>query len=142
MFIKQITIFVENRSGAVMDITGPLRDAGVNIRALSIADTSDFGVVRLIVDKNELALKALKDCGLTVIETDVIGLSVDDSPGAFHEALCVLHEEGIFVEYAYAFVAPVGGGATVILRCSDPQKAAELLRAHHLRLLEQKDVTA
>ena len=141
MFIKQISVFVENRSGAILDITGPLQNAGINIRALSIADTSEFGIVRLIVDQNDQAVAALRDCGLTVIETDVIALSVSDAPGGFHAALCALQQADVAVEYAYAFVAPVGGGATVILRCTHPQLAAELLQKAGFRLLQQADVT-
>ena len=140
MFIKQISIFVENRNGAILEITAALRDAGVNIRALSIADTSDFGVVRLIVDKTDEALKSLRNEGMTVSVTEVIAVSVGDTPGSFHTALEALYEGAVMIEYSYAFVAPVGGGATVILRCREPELAADLLQKKGLRLLCQSDV--
>ena len=140
MFIKQISVFVENRNGAIMEITSALRDADVNIRALSIADTSDFGIVRLIVNKTDEALKALREENMTVSVTDVIAVSVGDTPGSFHMALEALYDGSVMIEYSYAFVAPVGGGATVILRCREPDLAADLLQKKGLKLLSQADV--
>lgn len=105
MLLKQISVFAENRRGAIMDITGVLFNAGVNLRAISIADTTDFGVVRLIVDKRKEALAALRESGMTVKETDVVALAVDDTPGAFHNALKALTESGVMVEYSYGFVS-------------------------------------
>lgn len=141
MFIKQLSVFAENRTGSIMEITGALGSAGVNIRALSIADTADYGIVRLIVDKSEEAADALRARGIAVLETDVIAVSVSDTPGGFHVALEALYEGSVSIEYAYAFVAPVGGGATVIMRCREPEKAVELLRARGLKLLEQSEVS-
>ncbi|MEG1404551.1 MAG: ACT domain-containing protein, partial [Oscillospiraceae bacterium] len=117
MLLKQISVFAENRYGAIKEITGVLFNAGVNIRALSIADTTDFGIIRLIVDKRKEALTALRDNGNTVIENDVVALAVDDAPGSFHNALSALTDSNIMVEYSYGFVSPVGGGATIILKC-------------------------
>ena len=141
MFIKQISVFAENRNGAIMEITDALRRADVNMRALSIADTLDFGVVRLIADKPYDAMEALRRERLTVAETDVIAISVDDTPGGFHVALEALYKGEVMIEYSYAFVAPVGGGATVILKCREPEKAVELLREGGVRLLSQEDVS-
>lgn len=140
MFIKQISIFAENRNGAIMEITAALRDVNVNIRALSIADTTDFGIVRLIVDKPDDALEALRAKNMTVAETDVIAISIGDEPGSFHQALEALYDGAIMIEYSYAFVAPVGGGATVILRCREQEQAVELLKKKGLRLLVQSDI--
>ena len=142
MYIKQISIFAENRTGSMMEITGALLQAGVNIRALSIADTTDFGIVRLIVDKTEAAVTALRAHSMTVTETDVIAISVDDTPGGFHAALVALSDGGVMIEYTYAFVAPIHGGATVILRCREPARAVEILRERGIRLLTQGDVSA
>ena len=100
MLLKQISVFAENRRGAIMEITGVLSRAGVNIRAISIADTTDFGVVRLIVDKRKDALAALRENGMTVRETDVVALAVDDSPGALYRALETLTNSGVMVEYS------------------------------------------
>lgn len=140
MFIKQISIFAENRNGAIMEITAALQDADINIRALSIADTTDFGIVRLIVDKTEAALEALRAREMTVVETEVVAVSVDDTPGSFHKALEALYDGAVMIEYSYAFVAPVGGGATVILRCREQEKAARLLESRGLKLLKQEEV--
>lgn len=142
MFIKQLSIFAENRNGAIMEITSALKENNINIRALSIADTTDFGIVRLIVDKTELAYKALKDCGMTVAQTDVIAISIGDAPGSFHEALVALYGGEIMIEYSYAFATPVDAGATVILRCREQEKAVKLIRAHGLRILSQDEVSA
>jgi hypothetical protein len=140
MLLKQISVFAENRRGAIMEITGVLSRAGVNIRAISIADTTDFGVVRLIVDKRKDALAALRENGMTVRETDVVALAVDDSPGALYHALEALTNSGVMVEYSYGFVSPMGDGATIILKCDDQEKALGCLAGHGFRLLSADDV--
>ncbi|MEG0035087.1 MAG: ACT domain-containing protein [Oscillospiraceae bacterium] len=140
MLLKQISVFAENRYGAIKEITGVLFNAGVNIRALSIADTTDFGIIRLIVDKRKEALTALRDNGNTVIENDVVALAVDDAPGSFHNALSALTDSNIMVEYSYGFVSPVGGGATIILKCDDQEKALGCLTAKGFKLLTADDI--
>ena len=140
MILKQISVFAENRQGSIREITSALDEAGVNIRALCIADTTDFGVVRMLVDKRKDALKALRDAGKTVKETDVTALAVEDSPGSFHKALGVLTENGINIEYCYGFVAPVGGGANIILRCDDQERADRVLSEKGFRLLTAEDI--
>lgn len=140
MLLKQISVFAENRHGAIRDITGVLMDAGVNIRAISIADTTDFGVVRLIVDKRKEALSAFRNNGMTVKETDVIALAVDDMPGALHAALSALADSNIMVEYSYGFVSPVQGSATIILKCDDQEKALGCLTAKGFHMLTADDV--
>ena len=141
MFIRQISIFAENRNGAIMEITKALGNSGINIRALSIADTADFGIVRLIVDKTDEAIAALKAQDMTVSETQVIAVSIADTPGAFNTALEALYEGAVMIEYSYGFVSPIKGGATVIVRCREPEKAHELLKAKSLCLLTQADVS-
>ena len=140
MLLKQISVFVENRHGAIMDITGVLYKAGVNLRAISIADTTDFGVVRLIVDKRKDALAALRENGMTVKETDVVALVVDDTPGGLHAALKSLTDSGIMVEYSYGFVSPINGEATIILKCDDQEKALGCLTAKGFKLLTADDL--
>ena len=140
MLLKQISVFAENRKGAIMDITGVLFNAGVNLRAISIADTTDFGVVRLIVDKRKVALAALREAGMTVKETDVVALESDDTPGAFHKALTALTDADIMVEYSYGFVSPVGDGATIILKCDDQERAHQVLTEKGFKLLTADDV--
>jgi len=140
MLLKQISVFAENRHGAIRDITGVLTEAAVNIRAIAIADTTDFGVVRLIVDKRKEALAALRENGMTVIETDVIALAVDDTPGALHAALSALADSGIMVEYSYGFVSPIQGGATIILKCDDQEKALGCLTEKGFRMLTADEI--
>ena len=138
MFIRQISVFAENRTGAILEITGVLRDAEINIRAFCIADTADFGVVRLIVDHTDKALTALRDHGLTVLETPVMAIRISDKPGAFHGILEALNEKNIAIEYSYAYVSPFDG-AVVIMKCRKQEAAAELIQAHGYRLLTQEE---
>ena len=140
MLLKQISVFVENRHGAIRDITGVLANAGINIRAMSIADTADFGIVRMIVDKRKEALMALRENGMTVKETDVLALAVQDRPGAMYEALTALATSEVMIEYSYGFVSPVNGEATCILRCDDQEKALECLAGKGFKLLTADDI--
>ena len=140
MLLKQISVFAENRHGAIRDITAVLAKADVNIRAMYIADTADFGIVRMIVDKRGEALSALRENGMTVKETDVLALAVPDRPGAMYEALSALAESEGMIEYSYGFVSPVGGGATCILRCDDQEKALGCLSSKGFKLLTADDI--
>lgn len=137
MFIRQISVFAENRTGAILEITAVLKDANINIRALCIADTADFGVVRLIVDDTDKALEALRSHSLTVLETPVMAIKIDDDPGAFHGILEALYEKVITVEYSYAYVSPTSG-AVVIMKCRKQEAAAELVQAHGYTLLSHE----
>lgn len=105
MKIQQLSIFVENKSGRLAEITQTIADANVDIRAMSIADTSDFGILRLIVDKPEKAVEAFKKAGMTVSLTSVIAIGLDDAPGEFAKAVKILSDNGISVEYLYAFIS-------------------------------------
>ena len=135
MLLKQISVFVENRPGAIMDITSVLTKSEINIRAISIADTTDFGVVRLIVDKRKEALMALRDASMTVKETDVLALEISDTPGSFEAVLKTLYENKIAIEYSYGFISPISGGATIIMKCDEQEKAHECLVANGFKLL-------
>ena len=127
---QQLSVFAENRLGSVTEATGILRDANVNIRALCIADTTDFGIVRLIVDQPELAAARLRAAGLVANVTEVLGVKMEDAPGAFHNILSILFEAGIEVEYTYAYLAPAPErGAYVILRTREDARAVQALRA-------------
>lgn len=124
MFLKQLSIFIENRVGALTDATGILADKGIDIRAFSIADTNDFGIMRIIVDDCDQAADILKANGYVVNITTVVSVETDNKPGSFHKILTKLSEAGVFVEYGYAFVSPNAGKAHFILKVSD-DKAAE-----------------
>lgn len=142
MYIKQISIFVENKPGRLADITEILAKNELDIRALSIADTTDYGVLRLIVNDPEKVQTVLKEAGITVSVTNVLGVCVSDTPGAFAKATRVIADAGIALEYAYAFITPEKGAAFVILRVSDKEKAAEVLRGANIRIISQQDIFA
>ena len=115
MQAEQISIFLENRAGRLSEATGILAGAGVNIRALALADTVDFGVLRLIVDDNVKAESVLKAEGFAVEKTKVVAVEVSDRPGGLHNILETLNNAGINVEYMYAFVRQSGDNAVMIL---------------------------
>ena len=126
MTIKQISVFIENRMGRLYDITHTLAMGGVNIRAFSVADTVDFGILRLIVDKPAQAVQVLKEGKFTVSETEVIAVRLGDQSGDLSHVLKVLLEDDISVEYGYAFVSHSVDSAMVILRVSDNNRAVQL----------------
>jgi hypothetical protein len=140
MLIKQISIFVENKKGRMAVIAKIIGDAGVDIRALSVADTTDFGILRLIVDKPDQAVKSLQDAGITVSLTDVIAVGVDDVPGAFSETMQVIADAGINIEYMYAFISRTAGRAYVIMRLEDPETGAKILKEKGMPLLDSAEI--
>ena len=137
MIIKQISIFVENKAGRLAEITETIAKAGIDIRALSIADTTDFGILRLIVDKPEEAALTLKEAGLTVSITNVIAVGIDDTPGSFSVPMRILADAGIDVEYMYAFISRDTKKAYVILRVADNDVAAKVLIDKGVTLLDE-----
>lgn len=140
MIINQISVFVENKRGRLAEITKVLENSKVDIRALSIADTRDFGILRLIVADSEKAITALKTEGFTVSITKVIGIGIDDHPGGLSKAMEVLNENEIGVEYMYAFISRNKDTAYVILRVEDNQKAIEVLQANKFNVLKADSI--
>ena len=140
MLVKQISVFLENKEGRVAQVTQILSDANINIRALSIADTTEFGILRLIVNKPEEAEKALKNEGLTVSITEVIAISIEDEPGGLAKALEILHNDRISVEYIYAFISKTSHRANVILRVESCERAIESLEAGGFLVLKANEV--
>lgn len=140
MKIQQLSIFVENREGRLAQITEVLAEAQIDIRAISVADTSDFGILRVIVDDPEKAVKALKAAGMTVSLTDVIAIGVDDRPGEFSKAMRVLADHHITVEYMYAFISRDKGKAFVIIRVENDEKAVEVLKGEGVTLLNAEEI--
>jgi hypothetical protein len=136
MWVKQISVFLENKSGRIAEVTKTLSEAGVNIRALAMADTADFGVLRLIVDNTLKAEEALKASGFTVGKTDVVAAEVEDRPGGLHRILDLLHEGHINVEYMYAFVQQSGSNAVMIFRFDQIEKAVALLRQNGVTVID------
>lgn len=140
MIIKQISIFVENKPGRLKEMTGILKDNNIDIRALSIADTKDFGILRIIVNDPEKACKALKNAECTVTITDVLAVEVEDHPGGLEKVMDTLYNNKISVEYMYAFVSKCDDTAYVILRVADNPKAAEVLHNAGIRMLTSKEI--
>ena len=137
--IKQISIFAENKAGRLEKITGKLKSANINIRAFTIAEAGDFGVMRLVVDKPEQAHNVLHDAGFTVSETDVLGIEMSDSPGGLHEISTVLGSNDINVDYAYAF-AMATQKALLIIRVDNINNAIEVLENSDIRLISMEEV--
>ncbi len=135
MLIKQLSIFVENKSGRLAEITDIIAQAGIDIRALSIADTTNFGILRLIVDKPDEAEQALKAAGLTVSLTNVIAIGIPDKPGGFASAMKCLAKAGIGIEYMYAFISRDEERAYVILRVADNHRAITTLQQNNVEIL-------
>jgi hypothetical protein len=142
MRVEQISIFLENKSGRLAEVTDVLAAAGVNIRALSLADTADFGILRLIVDKVDQAKRALKDEGFAIGRTEVLALEVPDRPGGLAEILRILGKAGINVEYMYAFVQRSLENAIVIFRFDELDKAIQVLTGAGVRVLRGEELYA
>lgn len=142
MRVEQISVFLENKSGRLAEVTDVLANAGINIRALSLADTADFGILRLIVNDTERAKQVLKDNGFTVGKTEVIAVEVPDRPGGLAGILDVLKERGVNVEYMYAFVQKSKENAIIIFRFDEIEKAIEGLTTAGVKILKGEDVYA
>ncbi|MCE5194065.1 MAG: ACT domain-containing protein [Nitrospiraceae bacterium] len=142
MKVEQISVFLENKSGRLADVAGILAKAGINIRALSLADTTDFGILRLIVNNTETAKKILKENGFTVGKTEVIAVEVSDKPGGLAQILDAIQKNKINVEYMYAFVQKNGGNAIIIFRFDELEKAIEILTKAGINILKGEEVYA
>jgi len=140
MSLKQLTVFVENKQGALVDITATLAQNNVNIRALSIADTEEFGILRLIVNDNETAMTKLSGEGYLIKTTDVVGVKIGDAPGKLSTALSVLDDKGINLEYLYAFMSRTEKHAYVVLRVADNGAAEAALQTAGFHLITDADV--
>ncbi|MBE5879512.1 MAG: ACT domain-containing protein [Lachnospiraceae bacterium] len=140
MAIKQLTVFVENKKGSMVSITDILSKNNVNIRALSIAETQDFGILRLIVNDNETALKALQENDYLVKSVDVLGVKIGDAPGKLTTALDVLDKANINVEYLYAFMLRTEKHAYVVLRVENNEVAGAALEKAGYHLITEADV--
>ena len=140
MSLKQLTVFVENKQGTLVDITDTLAENNVNLRALSIAETQDFGLLRLIVNDNATAMTTLSDKGYLLKATDVVGVKIGDAPGKLSKALAVLAVAGINVEYLYAFMARTEKHAYVVLRPTDNTAAEKALEDAGFHLITDADI--
>lgn len=140
MKVEQISVFLENKSGRLADVATVLAQAGINIRALSLADTTDFGILRLIVNDTEKAKAVLRENGFTVGKTEVIAVEVSDRPGGLAAILNIMKEKDVNVEYMYAFVQKSGGNAIIIFRFDELDRAIEALQNAEIRILKGEEV--
>lgn len=137
---KQISVFLENKAGRLSHVTKVLGEANINIRALSIADTSDFGILRIIVSDPENAYKILKDAGFTVSETEVIAVQVPDSPGGLATVLEQMSDANLNIEYLYAFLGTSEDDALVIFKVEDFAKARDTFIEKGIKFLDEKQL--
>ena len=140
MAVKQLSIFVENREGKLVTITDSIANAGVDIRAMSVADTQDFGIFRLIVTDPEKAREALESSGCFVSITKVVGVSIPDEPGSLAKVVHILARHNINIEYMYAFITVSKKNASVVLRVADNEKAEKILTENGVKLLSESDM--
>ena len=136
MEIKQISVFLENNAGRLGEVTRVLAEAGINIRAISIADTADFGILRLIVDKWEEALKALNKANFTTRVSDVVAVEIDDTPGSLARVMDLFRKTMVNIEYLYASLEGKVGKAVVIFKLEDHQKGLQIIRENGLPMVE------
>lgn len=135
MQVEQISVFLENKTGRLAEVTRCLAVADINIRALSLADTSDFGILRLIVNDPAKAKAALRDCGFTVGVNAVMAVEVPDHPGGLDKILTLLEESEINVEYMYAYVRPLSQQAVLIFRFDKTDEALELMQRNNIIII-------
>ena len=140
MTIRQISVFVENKPGVMVSITEALGKAGVDIRALSLADTQDFGILRMIVDDTDKAKNALAEIGCLTTVADVLAAEIPDTPGAMTELICKVSETGLNIEYMYAFISPKNKKAYIVLRIKDVEEAVGALKAKAIALADESDI--
>ncbi len=140
MKAKQISVFLENKWGRLAEATKILGDNDINIRALSVADTADYGVLRMIINRPDKAYEVLKNSGFTVTETNVLGIEIPDEPGGLARVLEELKKESLNVEYVYCFLEKGHESAILILRVDNTDKAIKILQSAGIRLIEAKEL--
>ena len=136
MTIKQISVFLENNAGRLGEVTRVLAQAEINLRAISIADTADFGILRLIVDKNDDAVKALKDANFTTRVSDVAAVEIEDTPGSLARVMELFQSTKVNIEYLYASLEGKTGKAVVIFKLEDHEKGLDILKENGLSMVE------
>ncbi|MBQ7653923.1 MAG: ACT domain-containing protein [Clostridia bacterium] len=140
MAIKQLSIFVENKAGKIVEVTELLAKNSIDLRALSIADTQDYGIMRTIVDDMDKAKKILEENGSVYKVTEVIGVEIPDVPGGMSKVLSILSENGINIEYLYAFISRSKEYAYVVMRVRDNAKAEKILTDNGVNLVDENEI--
>ena len=137
--IKQISLFAENKPGRLANITNKLKSAGINIRAFTIAESGDFGIIRMVVDNSDYAYNVLHDAGFTVSETSVLGIEMEDVPGSMSLIAEVFGKAKINLDYAYAFITR-DQKALLIVRVNEIEKAIKTLEEENIKLIDMKEL--
>ena len=140
MAIKQLSVFVENKEGALVEVTETLARNQIDLKALSIADTQNYGILRVIVNDIDKAKQALEENGNIVKATDVVGFAVSDEPGSMSKVISVLSQNGINIEYLYAFISALSKHAYVVARVKDNDMAEKILIENSIKLITEDDV--
>ncbi len=140
MIIKQLSVFVENKKGRLSAIAEKLAENDIDISALSLADTLDFGVLRLIVNKPDVAQKVLTEAGIVVKITDVVAVAMDDTPGGAAGALKAISDNDISIEYMYACIGKAQGKALLVIRTEDPESADVILTKKGFGSIKPSDI--
>ena len=140
MFIKQLSVFIENKKGALAEFARILGENNIDILAVTIADTTEFGILRAIVSDSEKAKESLEQAFYAVNITDVVAVTIADVPGGLVEVLDTLAKKDVDVEYLYSFVRHIGEMAVVILRVNKPKEAVELLNENGIRIVTQEEI--
>ena len=140
MTVKQISVFIENKEGRIKKAINTLAEEDINIRALSIADTAKYGILRLIVSDNEKAIESLENDGFIVKENDVIIVAIPDKPNGLNSTLAIFEDKGINLEYLYAFVSSKTDEAIVVMRLENMDQAIEALENSSAKLLTEEDI--
>jgi hypothetical protein len=136
MGIKQISVFLENNAGRLGEVTRALAGAGINIRAISIADTADFGILRLIVNKSDEGVNALTKAGFTTRISDVAAVEIEDSPGSLAKVMELFQKTNVNIEYLYASLEGNAGKAVVVFKLEDHQKGLQIIKENGLATVE------
>jgi len=136
MGIKQISVFLENTTGRLSEVTKTLANAGINLRAISIADTADFGILRIIADKTEMAVETLNQVGFTTRQTDVVAVEIEDVPGSLAKLMALFQESQVNIEYLYASLEGQIGKAVVIFKLKDHEKGQKILSSKGFKLAD------
>ncbi len=136
MLVNQIAVFLENRKGRICEFSRVLKEADVNIQAMSIADTMEYGILRAITDNNEKAVKVLKENGFNVASTDLVGFKVDDKPGEMYKVLQILDEHKINIAYLYSFARAGAAKSVILLKVDDNDETMKILKASGINMID------
>ena len=139
MFIKQLSVFIENKAGRLSEILNVLSENHIDISAMSIAETTEFGVLRMIVNDPDTAKVKLRESGVIVKTTNVLGLVLDDKPGALADVITMLSQKGVIIEYSYAFLSSNNKGALIVLRTDDQEHTENLLKEAGVEIIKWEE---